>query len=132
MEHTIVSDTRILVDLDRIAGNMRAVRDMAGPGVAVAAVVKADAYGHGAVAVAPTLMENGAAMLAVANLKEALALKEAYPQYPVFIMGLTPDRLLPLVVEPRHHPDRGQPAPGPGAEPSGQRAGKICRHPHQV
>ena len=74
MEHTIVSDTRILVDLDRIAGNMRAVRDMAGPGVAVAAVVKADAYGHGAVAVAPTLMENGAAMLAVANLKEALAL----------------------------------------------------------
>ena len=99
MEHTIVSDTRILVDLDRIAGNMRAVRDMAGPGVAVAAVVKADAYGHGAVAVAPTLMENGAAMLAVANLKEALALKEAYPQYPVFIMGPTPDRLLPLVVE---------------------------------
>lgn len=89
MEHTIVSDTRILVDLDRIAGNMRAVRDMTGPGVAVAAVVKADAYGHGAVAVAPTLMENGAAMLAVANLKEALALKEAYPQYPVFIMGLT-------------------------------------------
>ena len=99
MEHTILSDTRILIDLDRIAGNMRAVKNMAGPQVTVAAVVKADAYGHGAAAIAPTLMENGAGLLAVANLAEALELKKAYPQYPVFIMGLTPDRLLPLVVE---------------------------------
>ena len=99
MEHTILSDTRILIDLDRIAGNMRAVKNMAGPQVTVAAVVKADANGHGAAAIAPTLMENGAGLLAVANLAEALELKKAYPQYPVFIMGLTPDRLLPLVVE---------------------------------
>lgn len=68
MEHTILSDTRILIDLDRIAGNMRAVKNMAGPQVTVAAVVKADAYGHGAAAIAPTLMENGAGLLAYANL----------------------------------------------------------------
>ncbi len=99
MEYTLLSDTQILVDLDRIAGNMRAVKEMAGPHVTVAAVVKADGYGHGAAAIAPTLMENGAGLLAVANLAEALELKKSYPQYPVLIMGLTPDRLLPLVVE---------------------------------
>ena len=61
MEHTILSDTRILIDLDRIAGNMRAVKNMAGPQVTVAAVVKADAYGHGAAAIALTLMETAPA-----------------------------------------------------------------------
>ena len=44
-------------------------------------------------------MENGASLLAVATLSEAVELKQAYPGYPVLIMGLTPDRLLPYVLE---------------------------------
>lgn len=98
-EEMILRDTVIEVDLDRIAGNMRAIKAMVGEKTAVAGVVKADGYGHGAVGIAKTLMENGATLLAVATLSEAIELKEAYPEYPVLIMGLTPDRLLCVVAD---------------------------------
>ena len=91
----IMRDTVVEVDLDRIAFNVRQIKAMAGPGTQVAAVVKADGYGHGALGIAPAIMENGASLLAVATLSEAVELKQAYPGYPVLIMGLTPDRLLP-------------------------------------
>ena len=89
----IMRDTVVEVDLDRIAFNVRQIKAMAGPGTQVAAVVKADGYGHGALGIAPAIMENGACLLAVATLSEAVELKQAYPRYPVLIMGLTPDRL---------------------------------------
>lgn len=95
----IMRDTVVEVDLDRIAFNVRQIKAMAGPGTQVAAVVKADGYGHGALGIAPAIMENGACLLAVATLSEAVELKQAYPRYPVLIMGLTPDRLLPYVLE---------------------------------
>ena len=57
-EEMILRDTVIEVDLDRIAGNMRAIKAMVGEKTAVAGVVKADGYGHGAVGIAKTLMEN--------------------------------------------------------------------------
>ena len=44
----IMRDTVVEVDLDRIAFNVRQIKAMAGPGTQVAAVVKADGYGHGA------------------------------------------------------------------------------------
>lgn len=62
---------------------------MCGPQTKIGAVVKADAYGHGALELADTLMENGADLLCVATLSEALALKRQNPAYPVLIMGLT-------------------------------------------
>lgn len=95
----LLRDTVIKVDLDKIAYNMDLIRGMAGEGVAVMPVIKANGYGHGAVGIAPTLMEHGAAYLAVATLVEALELREAYPDYPLFILGHTPDRLLPIIVE---------------------------------
>lgn len=95
----ILRDTVIRVDLDKIAYNMDLICQMAGEPTAVMPVIKADGYGHGAVGVAPILMEHGAAYLAIATLTEALELRKAYPDYPLFILGHTPDRLLPLVVE---------------------------------
>lgn len=92
-------DTQILVDLDRIEENMKLIREMAGPETAVMAVIKANGYGHGAIGIAPTLMSCGVKYLAVATLTEALELREAYPHYPLFILGHTPDRLLHHVVE---------------------------------
>ena len=92
-------DTQIIVDTAKIGKNMTLVKDMVGEDVEVMAVIKANGYGHGAVGIAPALMEAGAYALAVATLTEALELKEAYPEYPVFIMGHTPDRLLHYVVE---------------------------------
>lgn len=95
----LLRDTRVEVDLSRIAYNMQQIKEMAGPDAAVMPVIKANGYGHGAAAVAPTLIEEGAAYLAVATLTEALELKSANPAWPVFIMGHTPDRLLHHVVE---------------------------------
>lgn len=90
----ICGDTTIRVDLGKLGRNMDAVRRMAGGEVAVMAVVKANGYGHGALGIAPTLLEHGAAYLAVARLEEALPLREAYPDAPLFVLGYTPDRLL--------------------------------------
>ena len=95
----ILRDTLVRVDLDALAYNMDLIVDMCGPDCAVMPVIKANGYGHGAVGIAPTLMEHGAKYLAVATLTEALELRDAYPNYPLFILGHTPDRLLPLVVE---------------------------------
>ncbi|MBQ8562471.1 MAG: alanine racemase [Firmicutes bacterium] len=92
-------DTIVKVDLSAIAENMRLIREMCGPDVAIMPVIKANGYGHGAVGIAPTLMESGATYLAVATLTEALELREAYPDYPIFILGHTPDRLMDIVVE---------------------------------
>ncbi|MGN0353688.1 MAG: alanine racemase [Muricoprocola sp.] len=95
----LLRDTIIKVDLSALAENMTNIRTLVGPDVAVAAVVKANGYGHGAAAIAPTLMDSGASVLAVATLGEALELRKQFPNYPILIMGLTPDRYLPLVAE---------------------------------
>lgn len=94
-----VRDTNIFVDTKKIYKNMKMIKEMVGDDTEVMAVVKANGYGHGAVGIADSLLEAGAKYLAVATLSEALELKEANPDYPVFIMGHTPDRLLHHIVE---------------------------------
>src|SRR6201990_2743332 len=63
-----------VVDLDAIAHNVRLLRERAGS-AQVMAVVKADGYGHGAVAVGRAALAAGAAELGVATVDEALALR---------------------------------------------------------
>jgi alanine racemase len=65
------------IDLDALRGNLAVLRELAGPGVPVRPVVKADAYGHGAVPVALALEEAGADGFCVAAIDEALELREA-------------------------------------------------------
>ena len=62
--HAAERPTRILVDLDRIAGNLRAIRAHAG--VPVMAIVKANAYGHGLVQISNAALRYGADVLGVA------------------------------------------------------------------
>ncbi|MCR8670123.1 alanine racemase, partial [Agrococcus sp. HG114] len=62
---------RVEVDTAAIAANVRALAARAG--VPVCGVVKADGYGHGALAAARAMLDGGAAMLGVADLAEALA-----------------------------------------------------------
>lgn len=95
----LLRETYIEIDLDRIAHNVRSIKQMCGPHTRLGAVVKADAYGHGACELADTLIENGADILCVAALGEALALKRQNPDYPVLIMGLTPESCFPLLLE---------------------------------
>lgn len=77
------------IDLDILANNMRNIKKLAG-NKDVMAVVKADAYGHGALDVAPCLLENGASRLAVAMLTEAIELRNNYITAPIMILGYTP------------------------------------------
>ncbi|MEP6993599.1 MAG: alanine racemase [Acidobacteriota bacterium] len=67
----------MLIDLDAIARNYRFLRDRVGSGRGVYAVVKANAYGHGAAAVARRLEREGADRFAVASTDEGVALRRA-------------------------------------------------------
>ena len=77
------------IDLDILANNMKNIKKLAG-NKEVMAVVKADAYGHGALDVAPCLLENGASRLAVAMLTEAIELRNNNITAPIMILGYTP------------------------------------------
>ncbi|MBE3590162.1 MAG: alanine racemase [Firmicutes bacterium] len=81
------------VDLDAIAHNVRTARQALRPGAQLMAVVKADAYGHGAVPVARAALRAGAAWLGVAVLSEALELRAAGLRAPILILGWTPPEL---------------------------------------
>ena len=78
------------VDLDRLRGNVRALRGALAPGAGLLAVVKADGYGHGAVPVARAALEAGASHLGVAILEEGVELRRAGITAPVLVMGWTP------------------------------------------
>ena len=69
--------THTRIHRKRLAENYREIRRAVGPGVAIVSVIKGDAYGHGAVEVARTLVAAGADCLAVAYLDEAVQLREA-------------------------------------------------------
>lgn len=77
------------IDLDCIKHNMIEIRKHVG-NKTIIAIVKADAYGHGAIDVAPVLLENGADKLGVAVITEALELRECGIEAPILILGYTP------------------------------------------
>lgn len=77
------------IDLNALAHNYRALRSNLEPGCRFVGVVKANAYGHGAVPVAKKLEELGAEYLAVACLDEAVELREAGIRAPILILGGT-------------------------------------------
>jgi alanine racemase len=66
---------------------VRQLKLAVGPGVAVMAVLKADAYGHGADALAPLAVLNGATMLGVSSLEEGIALRDSGIKDPILILG---------------------------------------------
>lgn len=78
------------LNLDALRHNARVVQEYIGAERTLWAVVKADAYGHGAVPVADTLMQAGVAHFIVANLDEAVELREALPQHAFRLMTLYP------------------------------------------
>jgi alanine racemase len=82
--------TWVEVDRSAIAHNVRRLREIAGPDVALMAVIKANAYGHGAIAVGATAVHNGAAYLGVASVNEALDLRDAAIDAPILVLGYTP------------------------------------------
>ncbi|MBZ0302558.1 MAG: alanine racemase, partial [Anaerolineae bacterium] len=82
--------TWIEIDQGAIAHNVRQIRQMVGDHVRLMAIVKADAYGHGAVASSITALANGAEALGVATFEEALELRDAGIEAPVLVLSYTP------------------------------------------
>ena len=79
--------TRVIIDLDALCENLDAVRERSG--TAVMAVIKADAYGHGAIPVAK-LLQDKCAFFGVSSILEALELRRAGLTLPILVLGHTP------------------------------------------
>ncbi|HOE65242.1 MAG TPA: alanine racemase [Candidatus Hydrogenedentes bacterium] len=91
--------SRVIVDLDAYAANLAVVRGMIPPRCAIMAVVKANAYGHGAAPIAKRAVREGARMLGVADVNEAVELREAGLSIPILVMVQPLEDALPAIVE---------------------------------
>ena len=78
------------IDLDALAYNMKNIRKKVGDDVRIAAVVKANAYGHSAEDTISTLLESGADQFAVSCLDEALELRGYAPDKDILVLGNIP------------------------------------------
>lgn len=99
MEDTILRRTWAEIDLDALAHNYRQARALIGPQVKYLGVVKADAYGHGAVQVASELERLGTDYLAVSSLDEARELRHGGIHAPILILGHTPPDMVAQLIE---------------------------------
>jgi alanine racemase len=92
---------RAWVEIDRtaLASNIRQLKMLLSSKTALMAVVKADAYGHGAITVSQTVLEAGANWLGVATIPEGIELRQAGISAPILILGATytPDQVRALV-----------------------------------
>jgi len=82
--------TWVEVDLEAVAYNVRQIKEIVGPEVEILAVLKADAYGHGALTVARTALNNGAYFCGVASVNEAVKLRNGGVDTPILVLGYTP------------------------------------------
>ena len=94
-------NTYVKIDLDVIEANFNAIREKAG--VDVMAVVKADAYGHGAVQVT-RLLQDKCAFFGVSSILEAMELRRAGIFNPILILGHTPVSAFPVLVQAEIRP----------------------------
>lgn len=83
------------IDLAAIAYNVQQIKTLLSPQTTLMAVVKADAYGHGAVSIAKTVQTAGAGAFAVATTPEGIELREAGIKQPILVLGAayTPDEV---------------------------------------
>ncbi len=82
--------TWLEIDLGAIGKNTREIKKIVGPDVQILAALKADGYGHGALKVGRTVLNNGASMLGVATISEGKPLREAGITAPILIFGYVP------------------------------------------
>lgn len=83
-------DAWVEVNLEYLAQNVKLIKKLVNPDVKLLAVVKADAYGHGAVMVAPTMLASGVDMLGVASIDEGLNLRDANINCEILVLGAVP------------------------------------------
>jgi alanine racemase len=91
--------TWVEIDLDALIHNIQEVRSRTGDELGILLVVKADAYGHGAVEVARVAVANGVDMLGVATLHEGIELRQAGIDAPILILSPPMENETPGIVE---------------------------------
>ena len=79
-----------MVNLEHLAQNVKTLKSLVSMDTKLLAVVKADAYGHGAVMVAPTMLASGVDMLGVASIDEGLNLRDANINCDILVLGAVP------------------------------------------
>ena len=102
MDKVKCPDTRwswVEVNLSALRRNTQAFKRQLERGVQMMCVVKADAYGHGAVQCVKTMQQAGASQLAVATVEEGVALRQAGVQMPVLILSEPPVDCVGTLVE---------------------------------
>lgn len=87
------------IDLDAIENNVKEIKKCLRPETKMLAVVKADAYGHGAVEVSKICLYNGADWLGIATCEEGVALRQSNIPVPILILGYTVANQLETVIE---------------------------------
>jgi alanine racemase len=117
------------VDLDRLAGNVGALRRALPAGAALDIVVKADAYGHGAVPVAGAAIAAGASGLCVATLDEALEIRRAGIEAPILVLFAIPPEAAPLAARAGVEIAAGDAVLLDGALAAYRAAGRRARRP---
>ena len=98
MEDAVLRRTWAEICLDDLADNYMALRRRMGDGVRFLGVVKADAYGHGALQVSRKLEQLGADYLAVSSLDEARELRGGGIRAPILILGHTPPSMVEQLI----------------------------------
>ncbi|MCL2137185.1 MAG: alanine racemase [Coriobacteriia bacterium] len=86
------------VNLEAIRRNLQRFRRLIGPDVMIMAVVKADAYGHGAVRVAQKALASGAKWLGVSNVEEGIELRKAGIAAPILVLSEPPASTIDLIL----------------------------------
>jgi len=93
------------IDLGAVQANVRELKKLLSPTTALMAIVKADAYGHGAVGVGQAALSAGASWLGVATIPEGIQLRSAGITAPILILGATNSREEgKAIAENRLHP----------------------------
>jgi alanine racemase len=87
------------VDLDNFIGNLKEIKRLIGPDVDFMQVVKADAYGHGAIEISNIALKNGARMLGVANADEGVQLRVSGIEAPIVILGPSTDSEIEEIIK---------------------------------
>lgn len=86
------------INLDNLSHNYNSIRTHVGNSTKFLAVMKADAYGHGAVPMSHQLVELGAEYLAVSNIEEAVQIRRGEVRAPILILGYTPATYAEMMV----------------------------------
>jgi alanine racemase len=94
-------DAWVELDLAALEHNARLLRQNIPPHVALMAILKADAYGHGAAMVLPVLEAAGFSRVGVASVDEALQLREGGVKLPILLLSGVPGWAIPLAMEHR-------------------------------